>query len=318
MKPLDALGARVHAWTQRTNPWTDVYGTVRTILALTSALTLLANPAHVLFRPGSGGIDFPRCEDAQALGLYCVAGASHLELARWLAILGFLLVASGWRPRVTGLLHFWLSFSLQANALVVEGGDQITSILTMLLLPVALTDPRKWHWSAPPERTSVEGRFLARTALATIRLQVAGIYFHAAVGKFAVEQWTDGTALYYWLLHPSFGAPDWLAPTLSAALANGFAVCAMTFGTLIVEFMLAAALIARRSLWPRLLVAGFVLHAGIIVMQGLMSFGLVMFGALILYLRPHERTFRWGDRIRVPTLALLRAPGLGRSALEDP
>jgi antimicrobial peptide system SdpB family protein len=190
-------------------------------------------------------------------------------------------------------LHFWLSFSLQANALVVEGGDQITSVLTMLLLPVALTDPRRWHWDPAPVGTNTEARFVARTALTAIRVQVAGIYFHAAVGKFAVEQWTDGTALYYWLLHPTFGAAPWLAPALGQALRNGFVVCAMTWSVLVLEFTLAAALIARRRLWPRLFWAGIALHAGIIVMQGLVSFGLVMFAALLLYLRPHEDTIRW-------------------------
>lgn len=53
-----------------------------------------------------------------SIGLACVLPVKNLELARWLAVAILLLVASGWR-RVTGVLHWWVSFSLHANTLVL-------------------------------------------------------------------------------------------------------------------------------------------------------------------------------------------------------
>jgi hypothetical protein len=47
-----------------------------------------------------------------------------------------------------------------------------------------------------------------------------------------------------------------------------------------------------------LLASGLLLHGGIMLIHGLVSFGLVMFAALILFLRPVERPFAprmaWG------------------------
>ena len=57
--------------------------------------------------------------------------------------------------------------------------------------------------------------------LALVRIQVAAVYFHAAVGKFSVPEWVDGSVLYYWLLHPTYGAPGWLTPMLEPILLSG-------------------------------------------------------------------------------------------------
>jgi hypothetical protein len=57
------------------------------------------------------------------------------------------------------------------------------------------------------------------------------------------------------------------------------------------EYLLSAALFMPKKYWRPLLVLGLGLHAGIIVLHGLLSFAIVMFGALVLYLRPMERAF---------------------------
>jgi antimicrobial peptide system SdpB family protein len=262
------------------------------MLALATAATLLANPMSNLFRSGSGTGLPPFCSGIRAAGVFCVPSSGHLELKRWLCAAALLVVASGWRPRYTALVHFWISFSLQANALVLDGGDQVASILSMLLLPVALTDRRAWHWSrpldAPLTQMEAHKRLLARFFLGLVRLQVAGIYFHAAVGKLAVREWKDGTAIYYWLRHETYGAPPSLVAALRPALESGWSVSLITWSVLVLEVFLAMALLTSKRHWPWLLAGGLALHAGIIVAHGLVSFGVVMMAALILFLRPVE------------------------------
>jgi antimicrobial peptide system SdpB family protein len=252
-------------------------------------LTLIFSPSSSIFRPATGLDGAPVCTGARAATLFCLVPRDRLEIARWCAVAILLVVASGWRPRITGILHWWVSFGFFATGVVIDGGDQCAGILSLLLIPVTLTDPRRWHWDPAPVVREEKRMLVARVALAVTRLQVAGIYFHASVGKLPVEEWADGTALYYWLLHPSLGAPGWLAAILRPLLLNGPFVALLTWSVLVLEISLFMGLIAPKPTRKWLLVAGVLLHSGIIVLHGLVSFGLTMFGALILLLRPFEQ-----------------------------
>jgi len=171
---LTHLGTKARAWATQVDPFTNVYGAARSILALATALTLFFNRTSTLFRPVVGIEDVPLCAGIRSAGAFCVAGSAHLDAARWLALVGLLVIASGWRPRVTGVLHAWIAFSFQANAMAIEGGDQVSAILTLLLVPVTLLDDRKWHWLprtnvAPSDREDMR-RLVARTCFTLIRL----------------------------------------------------------------------------------------------------------------------------------------------------
>lgn len=300
---LTKIGARAREWVDAFDPFTNVYGVARSLIALSTLLTLVFTRTDVLFRPASGVEDVPVCMGVRAAGTFCL-GAPHLDLVRWLSVLVLAVVISGWRPRYTGVLHAWVAFGFQANAITIEGGDQVGSIIALLLVPVTLLDDRKWHWLPRTPHANDERertfRLVARVCFFLVRLQVAGIYFHAAVAKFAVPEWTDGTVLYYWLSHGSFGAPEWMMPALRPLLLNGFIVATTTWGVLVVEYALSAGLLVHRKYWRVLLVLGIGLHAGIALLHGLVSFAITMFGALVLYLRPLDQPF---DLARVTAMA---------------
>ncbi len=291
---LELIAAKIRAQVPTNDPWTNVYGLARSLLALSLLLTLGLNASSDLFVGDVGAAPIgPQCSTAVGrLGLFCVNDGASLEFARWLSVIVLLVTASGWRPRITGPAHWYIAFSFQANATTVDGGDQLAANLALLLVPITLLDRRKSHWD-PPAPVAGEGRHLVGWwCFGLIRIQVAIVYFHAAVGKFAVDEWTNGTALYYWLLHPTFGAADWLRPAIEGLLRGGTFGALLTWGVLALEFMLAAALISSTR-WRRpLLVGGLLLHAGIIVLHGLVSFGLVMFAALILFLHPVHAPIR--------------------------
>jgi antimicrobial peptide system SdpB family protein len=300
---LIAIAEKIRARLPRTDPWTNVYGLARTLLALSLAITLGFNDLSDLFMPrGNGGVIGFECNLALSkAGLFCLAEEANAQLARGFALLVLLVTASGWRPRITGPLHWYVAFSFQANANVVDGGDQLGAILALLLLPITLLDGRKWHWDLPVGAHDERRRLVGWWFFMLVRIQVAIVYFHAAVGKFEVTEWTDGTALYYWLLHPTFGVSDWLRPAILPVLLHGTLVALLTWSVLALEFMLAAGLIAAPQWRRSLLFGGFLLHAGIIVVHGLVSFSMVMFAALILFLHPVDVPLaRWLPRAQPP------------------
>lgn len=281
-------------------PWTNVYGLARTTLALGTLLTLLSNPPANLFRPGSGIDEFPLCQGVGKYGIFCLTDP-YLELARWLSIIILIVAASGWRPRYTAVFHWWVALSLQTSAITLDGGDQISTVLTLLLLPIALTDNRKWHWQKATRDNDnfttsyILKSLIAISALIAIRFQVSIVYFHAATAKLSVDEWVDGTILYYWLNDQTIGLPNWLKiffPILTTRL-----VVIFTWGTLLLETLLFMGLVMPKRYWKPLLIAGIVFHAGIALTMGLISFGLAMTCALILYLRPFEAEFDFSKLI---------------------
>ena len=305
-------------------PWTNVYGLARSMLALETLSTLALHDADRLFRPL--GYEIAQVTDnplVSHLSLFSLLAGERLQLARWIAIGILLLVISGWRPRITGLLHWWVSFSFATSAVLLEGGDQITANLTLLLLPVTLTDPRTSHWAPPTAPLTRSWQkvlaLVALSALVVVRLQVAGIYLHASIGKMRVAEWQNGTALYYWFLHPVFGVSDWLRPFVLPLLTNGVTVTAMTWGVIALELFLFAGLVMEKRYRPLLLKLGLLFHFGIVLVHGLGAFFLAMAGALILYLRPWDEPFGWpAVLVRLPRALRDRGRRLGRLRAEKP
>jgi antimicrobial peptide system SdpB family protein len=290
---LTSLGARVAAALDRIDPWGTGYALARTLLALSTLSTLAASRASSLFLPVVGRPDFPYCDDLAGFGLFCLvpdglhAGGVELgalDVGRAIAI-GILIVAGlGFWPRLLGLLQWWVTFSFQANATMVDGGDQIAAILLLLLLPCCLTDPRWNHWRRMPAGPPRNPHLVLWAAMShvTVRAQVAIIYFHACVGKFKVPEWLDGTVLYYWVFDPQFGATG-LVRDLLAPIVMSPAVAWLTWSVMGLELALAIGVFLstttrRALLWPAIL-----LHGGIAMIHGLLSFSLAMWAGLTIY-----------------------------------
>ncbi len=290
---------------KHTAPWTNVYGLARTLLALGTLMTLLMNSADELFRPIGislhGVLD--RTYPTKA-SLFMLFPADHLEIARWIAIVILIVAASGWRPRITGLLHWWVAVSYASTAVVLEGGDHVNATITLLLLPIALTDPRRWHWGTPPvlksARLPIVMSTVALSALFMLRVQAAIIYFNAGVAKMGVTEWNNGTAMWYWLNNEMFSMPEWMHPIMMPILQNEYTVFGFTWGVMLFEVFLAVALVLPKRRWAPILMAGLAFHVGIAVVHGLVSFGIAMCALLVLYLRPMEKTFDFASLTRIP------------------
>jgi antimicrobial peptide system SdpB family protein len=304
-------------------PWTNVYGLARSLLAFGTLSTLSVHGVDALFRPlGTEMSAVTSDVFLMRWSLFALLGGEWLVVAKWIAIVILILTVLGWRPRITGLLHWWVSFSFSTSAVVVDGGDQVTAVLTLLLVPITLTDGRRWHWTRPRRgRSGEKGRLLNKIAglvglssLIVTRLQVAIIYFQAAVAKLGVTEWANGTAVYYWVTHPVFGVPDWLETVVLPALAQPAAVMLFTWGVITLEVTLAMGLFMKEAYRPWLLKAGLAFHTAILFVHGLFSFFFPMAAALILYLRSYDQPFpltEWKEwdmaaMRRLPTVQLGR------------
>lgn len=289
---LRALGARLRCSLEGRYPWTGAYGLGRTLLALATATTLASNsPADLFVFQDDPQLATGVCRWPSSVGLFCLLH-SHPLWARWIALGVLLVVATGWRPMITALPHWWVSFSYHTSAVAVDGGDHVVAALTLLFLPVALTDRRAWHWGcSPPIADSVSnGRLLiALSGYWAVRLQVSGIYLHSVVAKLRVEEWINGTAMYYWLSHPDFGLIGWLVPVLQPIVSQ-WTVAPLTWSVLLLEGLLALGLVLHRRWWAPLLWIGTIFHLAIATSIGLITFSVAMIAALQVYLRPWDVT----------------------------
>lgn len=290
-------------------PWSNGLGLARTLLALGTCGTLAATSPRVLMSPLADGTIPPVCAGAARAGIWCLAPAGQGALARWLCVAVLLVVASGWRPRFTGIPHWYVSWSLMVDVSVLDGGDQITAVLTLLLIPATVTDPRRWHWQPPPEGGIGPGRVLAYASVLLIQVQMAVVYLHASVAKLGVREWADGTAMYYWFNNPAFGAPGWLRPLVDAMTGWSVGVAALTWLSIAIEFALAVAILLRPPARRWLLVIGLAFHWLIALSMGLTSFSTAMSGGLLLYLLPI------GQQLRLPAVRWSHLPVADRVRL---
>ncbi|MFG2177811.1 sporulation-delaying protein SdpB family protein [Streptomyces abikoensis] len=280
-------------------PWGNAYGLARTLLALGTAGTLAFSSSATLFRPVVTIGEYPLCQGMTAGGAFCLVPRGQFDLLRWLCVAVLLVVASGWRPRLTALPHAYLSFSVFSGIAIGDGGDQITWILSLLLALVALGDGRRWHWRTHPSGTEDEpaSRATRRWALlgfsawAVARLQMALLYFQASVAKLPHTEWADGSAMYYWANNSSFGFPEWIRPLTDHVVHSPVGVAALTWLPIALELALAASpLMSQRARWV-LLPLGISFHLGIAVLMGLWSFALAMGAGLFLLLSPIGHSF---------------------------
>lgn len=260
----------------------------RTVLAVGSLITVILNtPRQLLFNQVPGSADGPNCEGVKAIGAFCVL-RGHNGLAQIICAAGLVLVISGFGPMVTGIVHWWVAFSLYNTASTGDGGDQVANVICLLLIPICLACPRFCMWT--PRLRSVTrisdpvSRAISSAFLTIVALQVSVIYFQSSVSKFGTVDWPQGTAMWYWIQDPIFGLGGTAYASFGRGIFGNTAISVLaTWGTLVVEFILAMLTLAR-SRWLRIVTCfiAVTLHGSILVVLGLGSFGLQMIGVGLL------------------------------------
>lgn len=284
---ISTIENNIKTFSTEKSPYTNVVGVSRSLIALGTLLTLLTNSINTIFvRKISDVYVIPLMQDefSSKINFFFLFGNENTVFMKWFAIASLILVISGYYQKISSLLHWWISFSFLHSSTIIDGGDQIASILTLLLIPICFFDNRKNHWDSKKTENRMTN-LISICFLYIIRIQVAIIYLHASIGKFSHIEWADGTALYYWLNQSFFGLPSYLT-FLNYFLENHLFVTILTYGVLIFELMLFLGLFATIRYRKKILLAGLLFHFSIILFHGIFSFFFSISAALILYLYP--------------------------------
>lgn len=261
--------------------WTNYLGLARTLLALATLLTLITNSTKTLFSFGINNEISIKCSGINSFSLFCLIKNLNIAIIVSAIILFFVII--GLYPRFTAIFHWWVSYSFATSSYIVDGGDQIASILTLILIPICIFDKRKWHWNFDKYSHSYYEKVISFFSYSLIYIQVFVIYFHAAVGKFAVEEWVNGTALYYWFYNSFFGLKNSLIPLFEFVLKSPILVTFSTWGVIILELFLAFGIFyTNKKLRYFACIVGIIFHFFIVLVHGLFSFFLIMSALLII------------------------------------
>ncbi|MGC6479430.1 MAG: sporulation-delaying protein SdpB family protein [Flavobacteriaceae bacterium] len=276
------------------NPWTNVYGLARTIFAFGFFLTLVFTGYENLFPMVDGQIIRQPFQDFEKASIFFVF-SKNIEIAYYLTLSILITVISGYLPQIFGILHWWVAWSYTVSGIIIEGGDQISSIITFLLIPICLSDNRLNHWFKPKKSGKKKLKFLVWSFYAVIIIQISIIYLHAAVAKLSVTEWIDGTAIYYWFTHNIFGVSDSFTGIAHIVLSNSTVVVFISWGTILLELTLFSWVFMTRNTWnwKVLLFFGVSFHLGIALIHGLVSFMFTMIAALTLYLIPKHKHYNF-------------------------
>jgi antimicrobial peptide system SdpB family protein len=262
--------------------WTINLGIARSFLAFGTFLTLAFNPVETLFLTDRSSLVVN-----SALNLFYLFNDFQISILLACGIL--LLVMSGMYPRITCLLHAWVAASFSTASIAIEGGDQITTIICVLLLPILLLDKRKNHYLKDSHTHSFYSYCLSFTFYLLISIQASFLYFQASIGKLKCDVWANGTAAYYWFNDSVFGMNNTLLSILSNSLKSSIFITLLTWGTIALELFLALTIFTSNKRVRNIaLISGVFLHVAIAISFGLISFLFAMLGTLILYLRPEN------------------------------
>ncbi|MGY0235044.1 sporulation-delaying protein SdpB family protein [Longispora urticae] len=280
-------------------PRTVLFGAARSLLALAQLSIFVFSSDLALFSYTTQAPDGFRCDGLRAASLWCLgsSGSTGLVVTRVLVFAVLVAVAAGYRPRLTCVPHWYVTYSISASVTQTNGGEQVALIMTVLLVPMCLGDGRAWHWSPPEQLLQPAWRGAAYAGGLTLRVQAAIVYLWAAVAKLTVAEWRDGTAISNIAHHPYHGFLESLQASIPPVFSSQPAVAALTWGTVSVELLIAVLVLgSKRMCWYALLL-GIALHLPIAVLMGLPSFSLVMVALLSMLYASCGASPREGHRL---------------------
>jgi len=262
-------------------------GFSRSLLAAGMLLTILFNNISQLLPRGylqSSALS----SVGKSVNFFLLLGPEHIMMMQAAAIIILVIIISGYFMQLTCFLHFWIAASFYFFRPLNVGGDSINMLLTLLLIPVCLFDPRKNHWrniiSIPKINARVQTIFLW-----AIKLQVVYIYFDAVVKKLQTSEWRNGTIIYYWFNHNFFGLDAAFTKYTTSLLTSRPILLVIAWSSIAIE-----ALIVTGFLWSErnkimLLKLAIIFHVIITLVLGFSSFFFAMSGGLFLYLFPPDK-----------------------------
>jgi antimicrobial peptide system SdpB family protein len=257
--------------------------TSRSLLAFAELTVLLFTPDRLLFGSVPYASAGEMCSGVGTLSLWCASGSAAPTRAVCLgiAIAVLVLVITGFRPRWLCVPHWYVAFSLATRTSVIDGGDEVAQILTLLLIPSCLGDDRTWQWTGPAHPMPPAWRGSAYAAEVVLRCQVLAIYGEAAISKLRFESWRHGSSMKKLFNDPEFGLPLPVRTLAEHVLAPWWTGALLSWSVIATELCIGASMAFGTTVRRRGLVLAIGLHTAIILAMGLFSFGLTMISVLM-------------------------------------
>lgn len=275
------------------NPYTRVYGIGRTFIAFSLLTVFLFNDMDYLFNKKAIEVISNSDFIHNRLNFFGILGSDNLLLGKIISIIILLVVISGYIPQITGILHFWITYSFNNSSILLDGGEQIATIYTFLIIPLTLFDNRKNHWQIPKKEPNSINKFIGHLVFLFISLQSCFIYLNTGIEKiYQLNDWKNGTALYYIFNNSYFGLNDSIL-SLASPLINSEFVFFLTWWVILSHLLLSYILLLDRRKKTSFLPIGVFFHTSIAVFLGLYSFSLVMIGVLLLYILPFQHNLKF-------------------------
>jgi antimicrobial peptide system SdpB family protein len=272
---------------QYKNVYTNVFGIARSAVAFSLLISITLTDYSLNFSKDASS----RNSTDFIINFFHLFGPENQLVSVILAAVILGIVITGYLPQITCLLHAWIAHSFFSGAVLVEGGDQLAQIITILLIPIGVTDKRLNHWGTTELFNYNRPYFLeyfAYSSLCMIQIQMAVLYFFASAEKIKVAEWRDGSAFYYWFNHVPFGANEGVNFTFSSVVNSQAMGPIISWSVIALEAILFAALFMDYGKRKVLLYFALIFHLLIIVVHGLASFFFAIAGGLVLYLWPPD------------------------------
>lgn len=257
------------------------------MMALAQLSVLVFTPSQYLFVPVGGQTLTDKCasEAIFKVSAYCISPENQTTVT-YMMIAALLVVAAGILPRYTSILHFWVSLSIGLAISLPDGGETIMQVVSFFMMLACVADGRLWHWQDSLNGRRNSPRSLLGFAWAGtwfVRIQVAYIYIHSGLAKLAIDQWQDGTAVYYVARMEYFGAAGIFDDLFRSLTAVPAIALLSTWGTIVLEVALGLLILMNRKGAGVIAIAicAFI-HVWIAAMIGILSFAAIMVGAVVV------------------------------------
>ncbi len=257
----------------------------RAIIALAQLSIFVLTPLSRLTAQVGGVTREEHCTGSlRAWNIVC--SGLPAEAIQAVIVVCLLLVISGLVPWVTAPLHLYIAISTATGLTHIDGGESAAVVALVWISILCLFDRRwnGWAFYAPTRVVVGDAPFwigIPQAAAIALKVQCSVIYLHSATAKFGTEAWIDGSAIYYITRMEMFGVSGNLAPLVLAITSIPAGSFFITYGVIASEILIAVLIwLPGRG---RLIAVGIslALHASIIVLLGIGSFGLIMVGVVL-------------------------------------
>jgi antimicrobial peptide system SdpB family protein len=190
--------------------------------------------------------------------------------------------AAGFFPLITSILFFWVCYSLRCAEYAANGGNNLVMILSCLMIPFSFHSLRNKN----NDQLQFSINSLLCLSILFVRLQISIVYFFSAWSKLKDVTWRDGTAIFFWANEPYSGWPNWMDRLKEYFFQYPLSSVILAWTVIIFEFCIAFAFLFSDRIKNKIFISAIWFHILIAILHGLVSFSLIMIGALILFIRP--------------------------------